>query len=183
VRSSELDEVGKLTCSADERSRLRRQTHLAECRRSLRVDAGSNPRAGHRRAGRAAREQRLVLSEDRLVELPQLRGRLDPELVDEHGPSGTVPSKRLRLTSSSVQSQHQLTLQPFAIGVLTRKALELAEHLGLPTQHHLDGDPFLKRGSPQLAEPGDLRLGECVVLEVGQDRAAPQLERRAEDCE
>ena len=114
------------------------------------------------------------------MQLPQLRGWLDPELVDEYRTGGTVARKRLRLTTSPILSQHQLTMQPLAIRVLPHEALQLPEDLGVPTQQHLSGDPFLKRGGTQLAQPRDLRLRERLVLEVGQDRAAPQRQRLAE---
>ena len=61
--------------------------------------------------------------------------------------------------------------------MLPGQRLELADQLGIAAERELRLDPPLDRGQAQLLEPGDLRLSERLVGEVGQRRAAPERQR------
>ena len=54
----------------------------------------------------------LVLAQDRLLERPELRARLQPELLGQQSPRDAVGLECVRLTAGSVQRQHQLCAQP-----------------------------------------------------------------------
>ena len=84
------------------------------------------------------------------MQLPKLRRRFDPQLVDEQRTCGPVSPKRLRLSPGPIQRQHQLPAQPLAVGVLSHQLLELTDQqLGAP-ELELGRDPLLKGDDPQL---------------------------------
>jgi len=58
--------------------------------------------------------QRLVLAQDRPLELLQRRPGLDPELIDEQLPPGPVGLERLGLPPGAVEREHQLGARPLA---------------------------------------------------------------------
>ena len=70
-----------------------------------------------RRLGTSGRE-RLVLTQDRRLELPEVRAGLEAELVLEHAATRLVGVQRVRLAAGAVEREHQLGAQPLAIGVL-----------------------------------------------------------------
>ena len=176
ARISERHQLGKFALAADEGCRLHGQMDMAR-RSPVRRGAGTG---GRGRLAWVGLEQRPVLSEDRFVQLPKLDRRLNPQFVDQRRPCGTVGGQRFRLASGPVQSQHQPAPQTLAIRVVAHETLELAQHLRLPAQKDFDRDPLLQHGGAKLAEPRDLPLRESVVLKVGQDVAAPQLDCAAQ---
>ena len=58
--------------------------------------------------------------------------------------------------------------------------LELADERGVAAQLELGVDPLLDRREPELVEPRSLDLEARLVAEVGERRAAPELERAAQ---
>jgi hypothetical protein len=78
--------------------------------------SGPPPAWLRRRHGRlvAAARRRgkcRILTQDRPLELAELRARLDPELLHEHSPRFPVGLERLRLPTRPVESQDQLPAQ------------------------------------------------------------------------
>ena len=61
--------------------------------------------------------------------------------------------------------------------MLGDERLELADELVVAPEREVRVDPELDRRQPDLLEPGDRRLGEALVGEVGERRAAPQRQR------
>jgi hypothetical protein len=59
--------------------------------------------------------------------------------------------------------------------VLGDQSLELAEDVRVLAELELGVDPVLDDAESELIELGDRRLGELVVLEVGERRPAPEL--------
>ncbi len=123
------------------------------------------------------REGRL-LAQDAARELPQLRRRLDPELVDEQPTALVVETDRLRLPASPVEREHQLRPELLAQGVYADELLELADERPVPAQLQVGVDSPLERGQPELLQASDRGLGERVVGEIRQRRPSPQRERR-----
>ena len=56
------------------------------------------------------------------------------------------------------------------------KCLDLADDLGMAAGLEVRVDPLLDHRKPLLLQPCDLRLGERFEFEVGQRRAAPEVE-------
>ena len=125
-------------------------------------------------------DERALLAEDRAVERLQLRAGLDAELLDERPARVVVGRERLRLAAAAVERQHQLPAQPLAQRVRADERLELGDQLGVRAELEIGCDPLLEHAEPQILEPVDLGLRERLRLEVGERRAAPQVERLAE---
>ena len=143
--------------------------------------AGHRPlavaRRAHAAARRRARRRRRELGavgEDLGLELAQLRARLEPQLV-AHLPSAVaVGLQRLGLPPAAVEREHELAAYALAQRVLAHERLELADHLRVAAERQVCVDALLDGDQAQLVEPRDLLLGERLVGEVRQRRAAPQ---------
>ena len=65
-------------------------------------------------------------------------------------------------------------------GCACDERLELGDELGVAPEREVGLDPLLERDGAELLEPRDLGLGERLVEEVGERRAAPERERLAQ---
>ena len=92
-----------------------------------------------RRWGRGPRPR--FLPEDRLLELPQVRRRLDPELVYEQAPSLTVGREGLRLAAGAVEREHELAAEALAERVVGDERLEVTDDVRMAAQRELGLDP------------------------------------------
>ena len=134
------------------------------------VGAGSG--LPHGRCG-----QRLVLVEDRPVELLQGRARVDPELFDEPFAGVGVDGERLRLPAGAVERQHQLAVESLTERVRSRQHFQLGDERIVASAGEVGIDAVLRAREPELLEPGDLGLRERLVEEVGERSPAPEAER------
>ncbi len=128
-----------------------------------------------RRDLRRTRE-RLVLAEDRRLEVAQLWTRLDAELLDERVARIPVCRQRVGLPALPVEGEHQLRAETLPHRVGRDERLEL-RHEPIPTECEVGVDPQLDRARPQPLEPCDLGLRERLVREVGKRRATPERQR------
>ena len=126
-------------------------------------------------AGRRA--ERLVLSEDRLLELPELVGGIDPELLDEHPPDVLVRLERLGLPAAAVQREHQLRAGPLPVRLGRDERLEVGDNVEVPPERELRVDELLPRRELQLLEPRDLRARERLERQIGERRPAEERQR------
>ena len=142
---------------------------------------------GHRASGRQrdrfrdrrGRERRIV-PQDRLLQLPERRPGLEPELLVQHAPGRLVGLERLGLAPAAVEREHQLAAEPLVEWVLLDQRLELGREIGVAAQLQLGVEQVLRRGEPQLLEAADLDGGERLVDQVAERRPAPKAERLAE---
>ena len=125
-----------------------------------------------RRGGRGV--QLGIVAEDGALEPPQLLAGLEAELVGELAPHSAVGLQRLRLAAGTVEREHELGPQALAQRVRGDQRLELADEVCVASACKVGVDPLLKHRQPQLVELPDLGLGERLVREVGERRAAPE---------
>jgi hypothetical protein len=128
-------------------------------------------RGGSRTAG-AAGERRIVV-EDLLLEPPQLRPPLEPELVVQPPAAGAIGGERVGLASGSVQREHQLAEEPLPVRVLGDQRLQLADQLALAAKGQIGVDPVLERRQARLLQPCDLAPRERLVRQVGERLTPP----------
>jgi hypothetical protein len=89
-----------------------------------------------------------ALSEDPLVNLAQVRRRIDPELVGQ-GPAGPlIGRQRVPLATRAIEGEHQLLPEALAEGVACGEALELADHLPELPELELRIDPLFDGREP-----------------------------------
>ena len=146
--------------------------------RELALPSHEHASAGARCAAFTGRrvEQR-VLAKDRLLKLAQLAAGLDPELAGQGGASGHEHLERVGLASGAVEREHQLLSHALAQRMTLRQLVELRNHVRMAAELQVGRDPVLERGGAQVLEPGDLRLRERLVPQVGERRPPPQRER------
>ncbi len=133
-----------------------------------------------RSAGGLLQIQRRIVPKDGLLQLSQLGARFDPEPVDERAACILVGVQRLRLPPRPVERRHEVPAQALAQRVLGDECFKLPDELVVPPEREVGVDPELDRRQPDLLEPGDRRLRETLVGEVGERRASPQGQRLAQ---
>lgn len=129
------------------------------------------------RCRRLGEVERRVLLEDRLLELLERPPGLETELFHQRAPRVLIGLQRLRLASTPVEGQHQLPARALAQRVAGDEGFELGDEISLASEREVGVDPFLDGRQAQLLEPGDLLRRERLECEVGERRAAPQLQR------
>jgi hypothetical protein len=107
-----------------------------------------------------------ILAQDRLVQPPQLRARLHPDLLHEHRPRLAVSVQRLRLPATAIQRQHALRVQPLAQRVLGHERLELGGDLAVPAGRQVAIDRQLERRDAKPLETPDLGRSERLVRHI-----------------
>ena len=130
---------------------------------------------GRRRQAGDGRAQLWVVTQDRPLQLLQLRARLGPELLDECPASRGVRVQRVGLPTRPVQREHEVPAQPLAERVLGDQRLELCDELAVPPEREIGVDPILDGREPALVEVSGVRVHR-LAGEVGECRAAPERE-------
>ena len=102
---------------------------------------------------------------------------LDAQLVHEHAPRVLVGLERVRLAVAAVEREHQLRSQVLTVGVRGDQSRQAPHDVGVAPAQQIEFDLLLERARPQLVQARDLGLGEGLVGDVGQRRAAPERER------
>ena len=118
--------------------------------------------------------------EDPLLELPELRSRLQAKLRREPALGVSVRTERLGLPPGSIEGQHELAQEPLAEGMFANQGLELANQLRAASHRELGVDPVLQGAQPALLESLRLDRGKRLVEEIRQGRAAPDRQRLAQ---
>ena len=126
------------------------------------------------------RHQLGVLHQDRGFDLAELAAGLDAELLDEHVACSLVRGQRVDLPTGSVERDHEVSTEAFAVRVAAHEPLELCD-VDVATERELGVDPVFDRADPRLLEPWHLERRERLVGEVGERRLAPQSERLTEE--
>jgi hypothetical protein len=107
--------------------------------------------------------------------------RLDPQRLDQRRSGRLIGLERLTLPAAAVEREHQQTVEALSARGLADERFQLTDDLGVPAAMRQVGvDPLLHRRHPQLFEPRDLGLGEPLVGQVGERRAAPDRQRLAQ---
>ena len=88
-----------------------------------------------------------------------------------------VVAECLGLPARAVEREHQLAAQALTQRVLPNERLELAHQASVIPERQLGLDPLLDGDEAQLFQSRNLRLGEPLVRELSQRRAAPQAQR------
>ena len=141
-------------------------------------DAGGGAaRGGGLRRGAARQLERRVVLQDGLLQPPQLRPRLEADLLVEHPPRRGVGLERLGLPPRPVQRDHELRVEALAQRVAPHERPQLRHQRVVAPEREVGVDAQLERLLALLVELGQRRRGERLVLEVAQEPAAPQRER------
>ena len=132
------------------------------------------------RPRRRVLDKRRILGEDRALQVAQRRAGLQPELLREPSTHRPISGERVSLAFRPVQSQHQLALQALAQRIRPGQLLELGHQRVVPASGEIRVEPGLQRVQALLLKPSDRGLRERLGGDVGQRRATPQLQGRAQ---
>ena len=111
------------------------------------------------------------------MEVLELGGGVDPQLVGEDLLGATIAFQRLGLPPRAIAGQHEVVPQPLAEGVLGDQPLEIGQHLRVLSHGETGGQEVLHGVRAQLLEPRDLADEGGRVRQVAQGCPTPELER------
>ena len=123
--------------------------------------------------------QARIGRQDPRMQRPQLRTRLDADLLDKDATGLGERRQGLGLPPAAVKRQHELAAEPLAQRIPAHKLGQLTRRLGVAAEREDDVDVLLDRGQPLLGESGpeDLRPR---AGNAGQRGTLPQPQRRVE---
>jgi hypothetical protein len=127
-----------------------------------------SPRVGVRRA------EVRVLVQDLLMQLLQLRRRVDGHLVAEALLQAPVDRQRLGLMAGAIQRQHELRVGALSQRVDRHRGLELPEHLLMAPEREPHFHPISRGRLPQMLQPPRLGTRMHMIGELTERRPAPQ---------
>ncbi len=143
--------------------------------------AERHPRPGRPCAGTrpGAGPTAQLLAQHPPLQLPQLRRRVEPELVGEPGAQPGEGRQRVALPAGGDQRLHQYADGPLAQRLGGHQRLELGDRLRGPAHRQQRLRVLLAAAGLQLGQPRDLGLQRGVV-QLGVRLAPPQRQRRAQ---
>ena len=132
----------------------------------------------HTRRGRHLRDRRGAAATDHVqVQLPQLRSRVDAELLTQRGDGALIQLQRLRLPPVAVQRRHQRPDQTLPQRMRGGQGRDPLHHLAVPPQREQRLRPLLRRRPAQLDQrvppPRDHR-----TRQPRERRVTPLVQRR-----
>ena len=158
-------------------------------RDQLLVAAGQQPAAGievdrqrTRRPRPTRRQQPDVVVEDRGLEMPERRARLDPHVVDQRSSRPLVRSQRLRLPSHAVEAEHQLLPEALAQGMFDDQGLQFGNQCDVRPERQFGVVAQLDGRQTQGVEAATLLRAQLHVVEAVVRPAAPQLQGGPQVC-
>src|SRR5215472_113530 len=110
--------------------------------------------------------------------LPQLRPRLNAQLIGQDLVCVPVGSERLRSAAVAGQCEHEQDVQPFPQRFIGYELSQLADNVGVPSEVKVRLDRCLSQLYPQLGQPRELIAPQYFRVNVGQWLAAPKRQRR-----
>ena len=119
-------------------------------------------------------EKRGVLPENRGLEPFELRTGFEAELAGERFPRRAIRGERVGLTARPVEREHELGARALPQRLRSDEGFELRHELGVAAERKVCVHALLHRCDPQLLEAGDVGLGERLVGEIHERRAAPE---------
>ena len=122
-----------------------------------------------------------LLPEDRLGEGPQLRRRVDAQLVGQPAAQPVVQRERVRLPPAPIERDHEQPVQPLAQRVQGRQPLEVGDRLAVPAQLEQELESIFDRRYPHLLQARALGLDPLAVADVAQGWSPPEGKRFVHD--
>ncbi len=120
-----------------------------------------------------------VLSQDRPLELLQLRTRLHAEFLDQRGSCSAVCLERVRLPARAVEGENELAAEPLAERLFADQSFELRDEVRVTSEGEVRIDAVLERLDSKLGE-GRRRGADRFTGQVGKRISPPQRERLVE---
>ena len=145
----------------------------------VRDGVGGRGRGALGRGSRLRGADARILAKDRPLELLQRRAWIDAELVEKSPSTVPIDLECLSLTTRSVEREHELAAETLSKRVLLYQRLQLARQLVVAVECEVGVDAVLDGGKPDFHKPPDHGLGEGLVREVRERRAAPERKSRA----
>lgn len=116
-----------------------------------------------------------LVAQDRLLELLELLAGLETELLVEECSGAPIGGERIGLPLCSVEGEHQVMPQPFAVRVLAEEAFELIDQAAILAEAEIRLDPIFDRGHAKVLQALRLRPQRAIVAVASKRIASPEL--------
>ncbi len=120
---------------------------------------------------------RRVVGEDRFLQPPELRPRLEPELLGEDAPGLLERLERVGLAAAAVEREHQLPPEPLAEGVVCERRPQRRRELPVLPERKPGLEVLLLRVDAERLEAACLGREPCGRGQSLQSRTAPEGQR------
>jgi hypothetical protein len=120
------------------------------------------------------------MAQDRGLELPEERRRLQSQLVPQHAAELVIDLKGFGLSAAAVKGEHEQAAKTLAHRMLADQSPQLCRECTRRAESQIRLDPLLQARQVQFLQPGDLRLCERFIAEIGQRGTLPQGQRLAQ---
>ena len=117
-----------------------------------------------------------VVFQNRLLEVPEIWGGIDTQLLSERRPGSLGDAQRVGLSTGPVQGEHELSCESFDEGVFSDQGLQLTDHLPMAPQSQVSLDTELDGISSEFLQTGDLRAQRHGIGEIGIRGTSPESE-------
>ena len=121
-----------------------------------------------------------VVAQNGPLERSQLLARLETELFREERSGPPVCGECICLALGAVKGRHELAPETLAERFLSDEAFELRDERGVAAQREFGVDALFEASKAELVEASGLEREGAAVADVGERRATPQCECRAE---
>ena len=91
-----------------------------------------------------------ILGKNRALQLSKLRARFDAKLGHEHVSGILIGGERIRLSSVTVEREHELAAQPLTQRMAFHSGQQLSNDRRVATEQKVGVDKILKHGKAQL---------------------------------
>ncbi len=154
--------------------------HLADARHLILAADETGQLRTQVGAWRAGRRPRRLAPQHREMDRLQFRRRVDAEFVGQPLPHSLVGREGIGLAAHLGQRAHPQAGDALVERMLLGQRVEFGDDLARVAEGEVGLDAVLRRGQAQVAQARGGRRGERGVLDVGENRPAPQGERFAQ---
>jgi hypothetical protein len=102
------------------------------------------------------------VSQDGLLERPQIRSRLAAQLFDQPGSGVAINNQGVGLTATPVQRQHQLAMQPFTQRLFSHQPGQFGDQILMATGGELGVDSGLPTRPNAVLPDGRSPAGQAA---------------------
>ena len=122
----------------------------------------------------------VVVAQDAMLEVAELRSRFHPQLLDEQATRRGVDRERVGLPACPVQRHHELPAEALVERMVGDELLELGDQLGVAPESDVGCDAIGQDSRAQAIEPDRSLRERTVHGRVGEARRTPGIENHAQ---
>jgi len=134
-----------------------------------------------RRGGLPPGVERRIVGEDRVLQRPQLRPRVETEFVDEDSARILEGPEGVGLAAGAVQGEHQEPVEPFTQRMVRAQRRQLGDQFCMFAELQVGVDPVLQCAEAEFLQSNRFSLQHPLVADAVQRGPVPQRKSGRQD--